>query len=192
MALFRRRRISRTRHGAYEIQLPEPERTLLRNLVDQLRELLAETTDDPSVRRLFPTAYNEDPERDREYHQLVRDELLERRLAALATVEATLAEPELSEEQLSAWLGAINDLRLVLGTRLDVSEELLDVDANDPAAWTTTLNKLIGDNARRAEYSKRALERSRGFAPRNQATDYLTAYEMLLERTGTPSPLRAS
>ena len=41
------------------------------------------TTDDPSVRRLFPTAYHEDPERDREYQQLVRDELLERRLAAL-------------------------------------------------------------------------------------------------------------
>ena len=144
MALFRRRRISRTRRGTYDIQLPEPERTLLGNLVDQLRELLAESTDDPTVRRLFPTAYNEDAERDREYHQLVRDELLERRLATLATVEATLAEPELSEEQLSAWLGAINDLRLVLGTRLDVSEDLLDVDADDPDAPAYAVYEYLG------------------------------------------------
>ena len=144
MALFRRRRISRTRRGTYDIQLPEPERTLLGNLVDQLRELLSESTDDPTVRRLFPTAYNEDPERDREYHQLVRDELLERRLATLATVEATLAEPELSEEQLSAWLGAINDLRLVLGTRLDVSEDLLDVDADDPEAPAYAVYEYLG------------------------------------------------
>ena len=144
MPLFRRRRISRTRRGSYEIQLPEPERSLLGNLVEQLHELLAETTDDPTVRRLFPTAYNEDPERDREYHQLVRDELLERRLAALATVEATLVEPELTEEQLTAWLGAINDLRLVLGTRLDVSEELLDVDADDPDAPAYAVYEYLG------------------------------------------------
>jgi hypothetical protein len=144
MPLFRRRRISRNRRGSYEIQLPEPERSLLGNLVEQLHELLAETTDDPTVRRLFPTAYNEDPERDREYHQLVRDELLERRLAALATVEATLTEPELTEEQLTAWLGAINDLRLVLGTRLDVSEELLDVDADDPDAPAYAVYEYLG------------------------------------------------
>ena len=144
MARFRRRRISRTRGGSYEIHLPEPERALLGNLTGQLGELLAETTDDPTVRRLFPTANNEDPARDQEYHQLVRDELLERRLAALATVEATLAEPELTEEQLTAWLGAINDLRLVLGTRLDVGEELLDVDADDPDAPAYAVYEYLG------------------------------------------------
>ncbi len=144
MAIFRRQRIRRTRGGTYEIRLPEPERTLLGNLADQLRELLAETTDDPSVRRLFPTAYHDDPERDREYQQLVRDELLERRLAALATVEATLGAEELDEEQLSAWLSSLNDLRLVLGTRLDVSEELLDVDADDPDAPAYAVYEYLG------------------------------------------------
>ncbi|MGQ0431981.1 MAG: DUF2017 family protein [Microthrixaceae bacterium] len=134
MALFRRRRISRTRSGRYEIHLPEPERTLLGNLATQLRELLTETTDDPSVRRLFPTAYHDDPERDREYQQLVRDELLERRLAALATLDATLSASELDEEALSSWLRALNDLRLVLGTRLDVAEDLREVDPDDPDA----------------------------------------------------------
>jgi hypothetical protein len=144
MALFRRRRVSRTPAGTYRVQLPEPERDLLGNLVDQLRDLLVETTDDPSVRRLFPTAYNEDPERDREYQQLVRDELLERRLAALATVEATLAEPELTEAQLSSWLSAVNDVRLVLGTRLDVGEELLDIEADDPDAPAYAVYEYLG------------------------------------------------
>ncbi len=144
MALFRRRRVSRTRRGTYLVQLPEPERALLGNLVAQLREVLSETTDDPSLRRLFPTAYNEDPERDREYQQLVRDELLERRLAALASVEATLADPELTEEQLTAWLSAVNDLRLVLGTRLDVGEELLDIEADDPDAPAYAVYEYLG------------------------------------------------
>ena len=67
MAPRLRRRISRTRHGTYALRLPGPERDLLASLVDQLRELLEVTTDDPSVRRLFPTAYHDDPERDREY-----------------------------------------------------------------------------------------------------------------------------
>jgi hypothetical protein len=144
MALFRRRRVHRTRQGTYEVHLPEPEQTLLVSLVDQLRELLLESTDDPSVRRLFPTAYNEDPERDREYQQLVRDELLERRLAALATVEATVALPELDEQQLSAWLAGLNDLRLVLGTRLDVSEAPITVAADDPDAPAYAVYEYLG------------------------------------------------
>jgi hypothetical protein len=144
MGLFRRHRVHRTRSGTYEVHLPAPERTLLANLADQLRELLTETTDDPSVRRLFPTAYNEDPERDREYQQLVRDELLEKRLAALTTVEETLTVAELDEEQLSAWLSGLNDLRLVLGTRLDVGEELVDIDADDPDAPAYAVYEYLG------------------------------------------------
>ena len=144
MGLFRRRRVQRSRRGTYEVHLPEPERALLGSLADQLRELLAETTDDPVVRRLFPTAYHDDAERDREYQQLVRDELLERRLAALATVEDTLEASELDEEQLNAWLRGLNDLRLVLGTRLDVSEAPLDVDADDPDAPAYAVYEYLG------------------------------------------------
>jgi len=134
MARLFRHRISRTRRGTYAVRLPAPERELLANLVGQLRELLELTTDDPSVRRLFPTAYHDDAERDREYQQLVRDELLERRLATLATVEATAEADELDEAQLTGWLTALNDLRLVLGTRLDVSEDQDAIDEDDPDA----------------------------------------------------------
>ena len=144
MGIFRRERVRRTGQGTYRVRLPEPERDLLASLAEQLRELLTETTDDPTVRRLFPTAYNEDPERDREYQQLVRDELLEGRLAVLATLEATLAADELDEAELTAWLRALNDVRLVLGTRLDVSEDLRDVDADDPDAPAYAVYEYLG------------------------------------------------
>jgi hypothetical protein len=52
-------------------------------------------------------------------------------------VEETLHVERLEEEQLLGWMGALNDLRLVLGTRLDVSEEtdpLLDPDDPDQPA----------------------------------------------------------
>ena len=149
MARLFRPRIRRTGHGTYAVRLPGPERELLVNLVDQLRELLELTTDDPSVRRLFPTAYHDDPERDQEYQQLVRDELLERRLAALATVEATAGAAEVDEAQLTGWLTALNDLRLVLGTRLDVSEDQDAIDEDDPDAPAMAvygyLSMLLGD-----------------------------------------------
>ena len=144
MVRFRRSRVARTRRGTYDLHLPAAERALLVNLVDQLRELLSLTTDDPAVRRLFPTAYHEDAERDREYQQLVRDELLERRLAALATVEETTFLDEVTEEQLSGWLTALNDLRLVLGTRLDVSEDDGELEEDDPNAPALAVYGYLG------------------------------------------------
>jgi hypothetical protein len=139
-----RRRIKRVRGGAYQVRLRPEELTLLHELVPQLRELLTATTDDPSVRRLFPTAYNEDPERDREYQALVRDELLERRLSALDTVEETLDEDRLDEDQMGRWMGALNDLRLVIGTRLDVDESLPRLDADDPRAPAYAVYEYLG------------------------------------------------
>ena len=145
--MFGSRRIRRTRKGDFEIRLADGERDLLARLVPQLRDLLLDAEDgpDPSLRRLFPTAYPDDPERDAEYHRLVHDDLLERRQAALDTMEATLQETRLDEEQLVAWMGAINDLRLVLGTRLDVSEDTdLDVDPDDPEAAALAIYGYLG------------------------------------------------
>ncbi len=137
-------RIERTAAGRYAIALPTPERQLLLELVDQLRDVLLATTDDPTLRRLFPTAYHEDPDRDEEYQLLVRDELLARRLAALATVEETAMAEELDEAGLTAWLTALNDLRLVLGTRLDVSEDDREVDPADPDAAAHAVYHYLG------------------------------------------------
>ena len=119
--------------GGFRFRLPVEERDVLRGLPAQLRELLQ--TSDPSLERLFPPAYD-DTEADDEYGELVRGELLEGKLAALAIVEQTVDAYRLTEEQLEAWLGALESLRLVLGTRLDVSEATYEqeLDPSDPSA----------------------------------------------------------
>jgi hypothetical protein len=49
-------------------------------------------------------------------------------------VEATVDENLIDEAQLNAWLGALESLRLVLGTQLDVNEDsyAFDLDPSDP------------------------------------------------------------
>jgi hypothetical protein len=113
---------------------------MLTNLVDQLRDLLLDGSS-PLLRRLFPTAYPSDAEADAAYADLVGDQLLAAKLDALDTVEATIEGGEFTEEQLIGWMQAVNSLRLVLGTRLDVSEDLDpgDVADDDPdkALWVS-------------------------------------------------------
>ena len=118
-----------TRSGTYNVVVLEWQRSLLENLVDQLRDLLLDGSS-PLLRRLFPTAYPGDATADAAYAELVGDQLLAAKLDAIETVEATLDGGEITEEQLIGWMQAINSLRLVLGTRLDVSE---DIDPGDVA-----------------------------------------------------------
>jgi hypothetical protein len=124
--------------------LTDEEREVLRALPGQLREIL--DADDPSLRRLHPPAYQDDPEREAEYRRLVRDDLLRQRLNALEVMEATIDAGSLDVEQMTAWLGAINDLRLVLGTRLDVTEEMYDegIPPEDPRAASFALYQYLG------------------------------------------------
>ena len=133
------RRIQRDRKGGYRLQLPAEERELLRSLPAQLREVLradGRRPADPSLRRLFPPAYADDPEADDEFRRLMRDELLEGKLTALSVVEETAGADHLSGQELEAWLGALESLRLFLGTQLDVTEETyeLALHPDDPEA----------------------------------------------------------
>jgi hypothetical protein len=115
------RQIRRDRDGV-RLSLNANEQLLLRDLLDELEPLLADP-DDPAVRRLFPPAYSDD-ESDDQYRSLVRDQLVGGRAKSLATVRETLGEKTLSAEQADEWLRALNDLRLVLGTRLGVTQDL--------------------------------------------------------------------
>jgi hypothetical protein len=116
------RPVRRIRGGRYKLRLSPEERDLLRDLPNQLKELLGQT-EEPALKRLFPPAYIDDPEGEKEYRRLVGDDLLQGRQAALDTMAATIDATELDEEQLTAWLSSLNDLRLVIGTQLDVSED---------------------------------------------------------------------
>lgn len=120
-----RRRVRRSRRGTFELRIPEPEREVLRTLPGQLRALLSDgdPLEDPALRRLYPAAYLDDPEATAEFDGFVRDDLTSQRMTAIDTMARTIEATRISEDELVAWLGAINDLRLVLGVRLNVTEE---------------------------------------------------------------------
>jgi hypothetical protein len=140
-----RRRIE-SRRGRYLVHLPDEERQLVRRLLGDLRALLAFGPDDPRLRRLYPAAYADDPESQAEYSRLTQEELLTGRLAAIDDVEKTVDAEELTEDQLTAWMHAVNALRLVLGTMLDVTEDdqPLNYTADDPDAATMALYGYLG------------------------------------------------
>jgi hypothetical protein len=128
-----KRPIRRTRGGDYAVALSPDERGVLRSLPGQLRELLATHDDDPGLRRLFPTAYPEDEELETEYRDLMSADLLASHAAALETLETTADRDRLTEDEVLGWMAALNSLRLVLGTRLDVTEDMEPiVDEGDP------------------------------------------------------------
>jgi Domain of unknown function (DUF2017) len=118
-------RFSPTSDGRFAPNLEPHERQFLAALPEQLQDLL--DRDDPSLRRLFPTAYHQDAERDAEFQRLMREDLLTRRKETAQLLAGTAQSETLSAEELGIWMNAINDLRLVLGTQLDVSEGM-DVD----------------------------------------------------------------
>ena len=142
--LRRHRRIERSGAGRYRVELPEPERELLISLVQQLRDVLLATTDDPTVRRLFPTAYHEDPGAIRSTTSWSGTSCSSDGWPPSPLVEATAANGDLDEAGLTGWLTALNDLRLVLGTRLDVSEDDHDVDPDDPDAPAHAVYHYLG------------------------------------------------
>ena len=121
--------------GGVELRLSREERSLLAGVVADLRALLEGAPGDPSLRRLFPPAYDE-AEDESAYRDLMGGELLEGRLAALELVAQTLERERLSADEADAWLRALNDLRLVLGTRLDVREDTFadELRRDDPRA----------------------------------------------------------
>jgi hypothetical protein len=93
--------------------------------------------DDPVLARLLPDAYADDPERAAEFRRYTEDELrAAKRTAARAVLESLPAEGGkvvLDAALTDAWLGALNDLRLALGTRLEVTEDSYkELEGMDP------------------------------------------------------------
>lgn len=133
--------------GVFRINLTEDERATLLGFVDQLEEVLSAEHSDPRLRRLFPTAYHENPDLDEEYQGYMRDELSQSRAASIASVREVLQSPEtLTEAQLYAFMMVLNSLRLVLGTLLGVSEDedTDDIDDDDPTFGQAQLYGYLG------------------------------------------------
>ncbi|MFF9072232.1 DUF2017 domain-containing protein [Streptomyces sp. NPDC014735] len=92
---------------------------------------------DPALARLFPDAYGDDDSELRaasaEFRRFTENDLRARKrddaLAVVRTLDALTVGGDggavltLSGDECRHWLGALNDLRLTIGTRLDVSDE---------------------------------------------------------------------
>lgn len=146
------RRIVAGADGRIEVHLSRRERGILGALA---RELARQATgelepsdgpDDPGLARLRPDAVTSDPAASAAFRELTEADLEDQRAARFATLERTLDATSLDEAEAGAWMGAANDLRLVLGTRLGVTEEtgLAPLDEEDPAAGDTIVFLWLG------------------------------------------------
>lgn len=138
-----RKPFRRRKDGTVEVHLSDPEREMLATVAPELRELLS-GGDDDALRRLFPPAHADDVDAEADYRSLVHDELLRKRLDDLDVLEATATATSLTPEQAEQWMHAVNGLRLVLGTRLDVSEDDEPLPADHPAAGSYALYEYLG------------------------------------------------
>jgi hypothetical protein len=140
-----------TGEGSVTVRFTRDEAELLRRLLAEMESLLESKSErDPVVGRLFPRAY-ERKEEEESYRALVGDELVSAKRANLRTATDMLgregaAEAELSGDQADAWLALLTDLRLAMGTRLDVSEERMaeDIDPDDPDAAALSVLHWLG------------------------------------------------
>ncbi|MGW2084834.1 DUF2017 domain-containing protein [Streptomyces sp. NPDC001880] len=97
----------------------------------------SEPPTDPALARLFPEAYGDEDSELRsasaEFRRFTENDLRARKrddaLAVVRTLDALAvagdgsAVLELTGDECRHWLGALNDLRLTIGTRLEVSDE---------------------------------------------------------------------
>ncbi|MFE5615881.1 DUF2017 domain-containing protein [Streptomyces sp. NPDC056470] len=97
----------------------------------------SEPPSDPALKRLFPDAYGDEDEELRaaaaDFRRYTENDLRARkRQDALAVIRSLdgLASPDeggavlkLTPDESRSWLGALNDLRLTIGTRLEVTDE---------------------------------------------------------------------
>ncbi|MFD7959585.1 DUF2017 domain-containing protein [Streptomyces zaomyceticus] len=110
---------------------------------DPLAALFAEgpskPPSDPALKRLFPDAYGDDSEELRaaasDFRRYTENDLRARKredaLVVVRALDALSAEAageggavlKLTADESRAWLGALNDLRLTIGTRLEVTDE---------------------------------------------------------------------
>jgi hypothetical protein len=122
----------RTVRGGHVVARLEPaEAGIVGLLLDQLEQLLeADAEDvggDPVIARLLPDGHRGDPELAADYRELTEASLRSGKADDLAMVRATLpdggGEVRLDADQAAAWLRTSNDLRLALGTRLDITDD---------------------------------------------------------------------
>jgi hypothetical protein len=88
-------------------------------------DLLGGNAPEEVTQRLYPKAYD-DAREDAEYRRLMARDLEERKAADLATFRASIDRKPplvLDGDEVRSWLGALQDMRLALGTALGIEED---------------------------------------------------------------------
>jgi hypothetical protein len=139
------------RGGGVKAVLAPAEAELLRSLVSQLMDLIepesakaadldeleallqaeaAQTPTDPVLARLLPDGYQDDPEAAREFRKYTELSLRAAKHENAQLMLNSLPEQggkiQLTADEAHAWLKALNDVRLALGTKLGVTEDFED------------------------------------------------------------------
>lgn len=129
-------KIRRKFNRSYSVVLDTDSAEALTDLPRRLRDLLTRPDVSKQVTaRLFPRVYKDAAEEE-EYRRLLGDELLRRKIDSVKLFEDTLqnrkavlvrgtdaVELTVKPEEFELWLGFVNDMRLVLGTELDIQED---------------------------------------------------------------------
>lgn len=143
---------SRAIDEGIELRLERHEARLLGELLDEMEKLLeAELPrEEPVTGRLFPQAY-QDPDDDAKYRDLVGDELRTEKLHAVRTVRGQLGgrggvRAKISPAEMTRWLTLLTDLRLAIGTRLEMTEEKMSVEPqpDDPEGPALSVLHWLG------------------------------------------------
>jgi hypothetical protein len=116
--------------GRFVLHLSDDLRQAVAELMMQLVDRIDEP-DDPALKRLRPIAYTEDPDRDAEYQLLAGDELRSSQREAIGTMLTSMDAVSMSVEDLWGWMRALNALRLLTGTMLDITD-----DEYEPPRWS--------------------------------------------------------
>ena len=133
--------------------VPSPEADPLEAMVGMTTEPVA-APDDPALRRLLPDAYA-DETMSGEFRRLMDGELRRQKTEALDELRRAVEgagegglKLKLKADQAETWLRALTDIRLVLGTRLDVTEDLEDrwakLTPDDPMAPLLAAYEWLG------------------------------------------------
>ena len=122
--------ISSSYGGGVDVELPDDVRDLLASLARQLAELIddPEAVGEPGLERLFPPASLDDPMEALGFEQLMGDAMRAGKRESAAVLRATANATHLDAEETLAWMRCLNDIRLVVGTRLNIQEDP-DVEA---------------------------------------------------------------
>ena len=141
------------RFGKYSASFEPAEASLIADLVDQIRQLLADRraeapTDplaqltgmtmgpnskpaDPAVARLLPDFHADDAQLSSGLRELHEPELIAAKDAAAVKLLDSLPRGggpvRLDDEAAAAWMAALNDVRLALGVRLGVTDDFEEV-----------------------------------------------------------------